>query len=98
MLLALCGLLAASPAFAQQATCAPVSASAKILASADFGDIHPGWSDGSTIGLSWSLLMTDDAQGSDGNYYIIGDLVDPRGNVVDEGVYVDVMEWECDVE
>ena len=34
MLLALCGLLAASPAFAQQATCAPVSASAKILASA----------------------------------------------------------------
>ncbi len=98
LLIALCGLFAASPAFAQQATCAPVSTSAKILASADAGDVHPDWSDGSTIGLSWSLLLTGDEQGGDGTYYLIGDLVDPRGNLVSEGVYVDSMEWECDAE
>lgn len=88
-------LLCTSPAFAA-ASCAPVSTEASILASADIADIHPGWSDGSTVGLSWSLDLHGDEQGSDGEYYLWGDLIDPRGNVVNSGVYVSSMEWECD--
>ena len=85
----------ASSAFAA-ATCAPVSTEARILASADSTDVHPDWSDGSTIGLSWSLEPTGDAEGDDGEFYIIGDLIDPRGGLVNEGIFVSVMEWECD--
>jgi hypothetical protein len=87
--------LFAMPAFAA-ATCAPVTTEAKILASADASDIHPDWADGSNVGLSWSLDLQGDAEGSDGEFYLIGDLIDPRGNVVTQGVYVNVMQWECD--
>lgn len=88
-------LLADAPAFAQ-ATCAPVSTEARILASADPDDTHPDWSDGSFIGLSWSLELTGDDEGADGAVYLIGDLIDPRGNTVTRDVHVDAMEWECD--
>jgi hypothetical protein len=94
-IIALMFSLFAMPAFAA-ATCAPVTTEAKILASADASDIHPDWADGSTVGLSWSLDLQGDAEGSDGEFYLIGDLIDPRGNVVTEGVYVNVMQWECD--
>ncbi|MDP3896501.1 MAG: hypothetical protein Q8Q62_07485 [Mesorhizobium sp.] len=94
-LLAALLLLPAGSAFAA-ASCAPVSTDARIFASADSTDIHPDWNDGSTIGLSWSLIVTGDAQAPDGEYYIVGDLIDPRGGVVNEGVYVSDMEWECD--
>lgn len=94
-LLALIFSMAASAAFAS-ATCAPVSTDALVLASADAGDIHPDWADGSTIGLGWSLDLLGDEEGADGEFYLYGDLLDPRGNPVTEGVYVDVMEWECD--
>jgi len=83
-----------SPALA--AMCAPVSTDARILSSANRDDLHPDWNDGSTVGLSWSLDYIADEEGDDGEFYIIGDLIDPRGNVVNEGVYVDAMEWECD--
>ena len=90
-------LLNASPAFAA-ATCAPVTTDALILASADSDDIHPDWADGSTIGLAWSLDMSGDEEGADGEWYLVGDLIDPRGGVVNEAVYVRAMEWECDAE
>lgn len=77
------------------ASCSPVSTDASILSSADSTDTHPDW-DGSRIGLSWSLIPTGDAAGDDGNYYIIGNLIDPRGNVVTRRVYVIDLEWECD--
>lgn len=86
--------LAASPALA--ATCAPVSTDARILASADYEDIHADWSDGSRVGLSWSLDLLGEEEGEDGEYYLIGDLIDPRGGVVNESVFVSAMEWECD--
>jgi hypothetical protein len=94
MLLALALACLSSSAFAA-ATCAPVSTQAKILSSADSSDIHPDWSDGSHVGLSWSLDLMGDEEGSDGEFYLWGDLIDPRGNVVNPGVYVSVMEWEC---
>ena len=95
LLLAFVLSLSASSAFAG-ASCAPISTDARILASADVEDVHPDWSDGSTIGLSWSLIPTGDAEDDNGEFYMIGDLIDPRGSVVTEGVYVPVMEWECD--
>ena len=94
-LLALIFSVTASAALAS-ATCAPVSTDSLVLASADAGDIHPDWSDGSTIGLSWTLDLLGDEEGADGEYYLYGDLYDPRGNLVNEGVYADVMEWECE--
>jgi hypothetical protein len=92
--LALILATAISPAVA--ATCAPVTSQARILSSADGDDIHPDWRDGSRVGLSWSLDLVDEEEGGDGETYLFGDLIDPRGNVVTEGVYVDSMEWECD--
>lgn len=86
-----------SPASAwAAATCAPVSNDALILASPDPEDIHPDWSDGSYVGLSWSLDLLGEEEGVDGRFYLYGDLIDPRGNVVNRGVYVSDMEWECD--
>lgn len=96
-LLALVFSLTASVAFAS-ATCSPVSTEALVLASADAGDIHPDWANGSTIGLGWSLDLLGDEEGADGEYYLYGDLLDPRGNLVNEGVYADVMEWECEAD
>jgi hypothetical protein len=98
MRLALAVLLAfaASPALA--ATCAPVSTDARILSSPNYDDIHPAWSDGSRIGLSWSLDLLGEEEGEDGEYYLLGDLIDPRGGVAAESVFVSAMEWECDSE
>lgn len=96
-LLALLLSMTASAAFAS-ATCAPVTTDAQVLASPEYGDIHPDWDDGSFIGLSWSLDLLGEAEGDDGDYLLIGDLIDPRGNVVTEGVYVSDMEWECDAD
>jgi hypothetical protein len=95
LILALLLSMSVTSAFAA-ATCAPVTTRAKILASADRYDIHPDWSDGSTIGLSWSLDLQGDEEGADGEFYLYGDLIDPRGNLFTEGVYANVMEWECD--
>lgn len=89
--------LSAPAAFAS-ATCAPVDTDARVLASADYDDVHPDWDDGSTIGLSWSLDLQGDVEGEDGEYYLHGDLIDPRGNLVTEGVFVSEMEWECDAD
>lgn len=89
-------LTLSSTAVHAAATCSPVSTDARVLASADREDIHPDWSGGSTIGLSWSLDLQGDEEGADGEFYLFGDLIDPRGNVVNEGVYAWVMEWECD--
>lgn len=96
-LLALMFSMAASAAFAS-ATCAPVSTEAQVLALPEYGDIHPDWDDGSTIGLAWSLDLQGEAEGEDGEYYLFGDLIDARGNIVTEGVYVSDMEWECDAD
>jgi hypothetical protein len=95
LILALILSMSAAPAFAA-ASCAPVTTGAKILASADRSDIHQDWTGGNRVGLSWSLDLQGDEEGADGEFYIYGDLIDPRGNVVSEGVYVNVMEWECD--
>lgn len=95
-LIAILLLVAAGPALG--GTCAPVSNEARIFASADAKDIHPDWQGDNRIGLSWSLEITGEEEGADGSYFLIGDLIDPRGNVVNEGVYVSDMEWECDSE
>lgn len=89
-------VLSAAPALA--ATCAPVSTDARILSSPNYDDIHPDWSDGSRIGLSWSLDLLGEEEGEDGEYYLLGDLIDPRGGVAGESVFVSAMEWECDSE
>ncbi|MFH1796725.1 MAG: hypothetical protein ABIK36_19400 [Pseudomonadota bacterium] len=96
LLLAAFLVLFAAPALA--ATCAPVSTDARILSSPNYDDIHPDWSDGSRIGLSWSLDHLGEEEGEDGEWYLIGDLIDPRGNVAAESVFVSAMEWECDSE
>ncbi len=87
--------LAAGPAVAQ-VSCAPMSTDVSILASADVSDIHPEWADGSTVGLGWTLVPYGDEVGTDGEWYMIGDLLDADGGPFSKDVYVDIMEWECD--
>lgn len=92
-LLAFAGSAAAAPVVG---TCSPVRTGAGIYASADATDIHPDWADGSEVGLGWTFEQRGDEAGADGSYYLFGDLLDSRGNVVNQGVYVSDMQWECD--
>lgn len=96
--LALCALSIALPAAAAPVvgTCSPVSTDAGIYASPDSSDVHPDWADGSQVGLSWTFEQRGEEEGANGSYYLFGDLLDPKGRVVNKGVYVSDMQWECD--
>ena len=96
LILALAAVPLVAGAAHAQATCAPVSTDASILASPDWSDVHPDWSDGSTVGLGWTLILQGDAEGSDGSYFLYGDLLVADGNLFTPGVYASDMEWECD--
>ncbi len=76
-------------------SCAPVSTDARILASPAADDIHPDWNDGSAVGMAWSLDSVREEEGEDGDLYLFGDLINPRGEVATQGVFVPAAEWEC---
>jgi hypothetical protein len=73
--------------------CVPLDGSARILASADGDDIHPDWED-SSVGLSWTFIAASEEK-EGGTVYYSGELVDPRGNTVNEDVYIIAAEWDC---
>jgi hypothetical protein len=75
------------------ASCAPKSDSARILASPSPNDIHPDWTGESRIGLSWSFVPED---GKLSGKYLYGDLYSPKGSVVNAGVYILRNEWDCE--
>jgi hypothetical protein len=80
-----------SPTLALAAECTPSDTSAKILASPNPDDLHPDWSDGSTIGLSWTFEGRAIGSGD----YLKGKLISPRGDVANTGVYILADEWDC---
>jgi hypothetical protein len=79
------------PGVALAMQCTPNDTSARILASADPDDTHPDWSDGSTIGLSWTFEGRAIGKGD----YLKGKLISPRGDVANTGVYILADEWDC---
>lgn len=74
--------------------CYPSSNQTKILASRNVNDLHPNWKPPSFVGTSWSLkvLKVFDDQN---NTFIYGNLISPKGGVVDKGVYGIDGEWIC---
>lgn len=86
-------LLSAASAAASDLQCTPRDTSARILASADAEDPHPDW-EGSTIGLSWTFIVSA-KETEDGVAYYAGELVDPRGNTVNDDAYIIASEWDC---
>lgn len=76
-------------------SCTPVDNSARILRSPNPNDLHPDWKGEAYVGLSWSLRVTGSSVRSDTGSYLRGDLVSPRGGVINKGVYVVAREWEC---
>ncbi len=81
-----------SPGLSLAAQCTPNDGSARILASPNPDDIHPDWSDGSTIGLSWTF---EGKEVGDSGDYLKGKLISPRGDVGSRGVYILAREWDC---
>ncbi|WFR97105.1 hypothetical protein [Rhizobium tumorigenes] len=80
------------PGISLAAQCTPNDGSARILASPNPDDIHPDWSDGSTIGLSWTF---EGKEVGDSGDYMKGKLISPRGDVANKGVYIIAREWDC---
>lgn len=76
--------------------CSPIDVSARILTKPAPNAIHPDWSDESRIGLSWTFRPTTTVNGESGMTFLKGDLISPRGGVVNTGVYVLAREWQCD--
>ena len=80
-----------SPGMALALQCTPNDDAARILASPDPDDIHPDWSDGSTVGMSWTFEGKEVGRGN----YLKGKLISPRGGVASRGVYIIANEWDC---
>lgn len=74
--------------------CAPKGTTARILKSAAPNDIHPDWKGESYIGTGWRIELTN-ALLKDGNVYLFGDVLSPRGGVVNRGIFVLAGEWDC---
>ena len=83
------------PRTAAARSCTPVDNSARILRSPKPNDLHPDWKGEAYVGLSWSLRVTGSPVRSDTGSYLRGDLVSPRGGVVNKGVYAVAREWTC---
>lgn len=93
-LLALFLIAACGPAVA--ATCAPADNSARILRSPSPNDTHPDWRGESTVGTSWSFDPIGGPVTNATGSYLKGDLISPRGQVVNRNVYVVEDDWECE--
>ncbi len=74
--------------------CAPKGTTARILKSAAPNDIHPDWKGDSYVGTGWRIELTN-ALLKDGNVYLVGDVLSPRGGVVNRGIFVLAGDWDC---
>lgn len=95
MKLALAVILALASGAAAAESCAPSSNAARILSKPAPNAVHPDWSGDSYVGLSWSFETTEQVE-QDDITYLKGDLISPRGGVVNEGVYILADEWDCE--
>jgi hypothetical protein len=85
-------LFASTPAFALM--CNPKDVTARVLKSPNPNDIHPDWRDGSHLGTAWTLKATRRVQSETGTY-LQGDLLSPRGGIINRGVFALMPEWDC---
>lgn len=87
-------LLISSPAAAFD--CSPTMNTARILDKPLANSLHKDWTGENEIGLSWSLKGRYRVRDTfSGQEYLQGDLISPRGSVVNKGVYVLPAEWFC---
>lgn len=87
------GLVATGlPSAAQATQCSPVDGTARVLRSPNPNDTHPDWRGESRLGTSWTFERAGTAPAG----FLRGNLVSPRGGVVNRGVYILPREWECD--
>jgi hypothetical protein len=57
----------------------------------------PDWTGQTRIGTSRSLMVKSPQIKDDtGNDYLRGDLISPRGGLVNKDVFVLAKEWQCD--
>jgi hypothetical protein len=77
-----------------QLSCYPNSVAARLLQSASPNDIHPRWGGSSSIGLDWRVEGLR-AVNRDGVAYLSGDLISPRGGIINHDVTIIAAEWTC---
>jgi hypothetical protein len=75
-------------------SCNPRDVTARILKTPNPNDIHPDWQGGSNIGTAWTLSATGRVQSATGTY-LKGNLLSPRGGVINRGVFIMPAEWDC---
>ncbi|MBB2674531.1 UNVERIFIED_ORG: hypothetical protein GGE44_004109 [Rhizobium esperanzae] len=85
----------AAPSIASAETCYPKDNSARILSSPSPNDIHPDWTGESYVGTSWTFVVQGSAEDGTGKY-LKGNLMSPRGGLVNANVYILRREWECE--
>lgn len=73
--------------------CAPIEYNPKILSSPNPNSIHPKWKE-SEIGESFSFFSTKKIENKEG-VFLFGNLISPRGAVIEEGCYIIYSEWDC---
>jgi len=76
--------------------CVPKDNMARVLKSAHPYDNAPNWTGNNTIGTGYTFLpqryVVTDAVGG---IFLQGDLLTPRGAVMQEGVFILYNEWNC---
>lgn len=77
-----------------QLSCHPNSVAARLLQSASPNDIHPRLGRDSSIGMAWSFEALG-ALNRDGVTYLKGDLISPRGGVINYDAMIIAAEWTC---
>jgi hypothetical protein len=82
------------PAQAER-SCSPNTNAARILAQPSPNAIHPAWRGDAFVGVSWSFLPRRTVSNMTGQY-AFGDLLSPRGGVVNRDVYILLSEWQCE--
>jgi hypothetical protein len=87
--------LLAVPALGQAGrTCLPKNNTARILTKPAPNAIHPDLRGDSYVGLGWSFAAKRIVADTTGDYGF-GDILSPRGGVVNHNVYVLLSEWDC---
>ncbi len=77
-------------------SCSPRDTTARILAAPSPNALHHDWTGDSGVGTSWSLMVNRaDIRDETGNVYLQGNLVSPRGGVVNTNIFVLEKEWQC---
>ena len=76
--------------------CVPKDNMARVLKSAHPYDNAPNWTGTNTIGIGYTFLpkryVVTDAVGG---IFLQGDLLTPRGAVMQQGVFILYDEWNC---